>query len=64
LHSLHGSDGVHFTRFVRLGGSVPVTAGLGVGGDVALLSRTSKYPAEIPVNQQISRVRGYLLWIP
>jgi hypothetical protein len=64
LHSVHGSDGDHVTTFVRVAAAIPVRAGFGLGGDLAVAARHSHYPTQPEGRQQMSQLRAYMLWMP
>jgi hypothetical protein len=64
LHSLHGSEGEHVARLLRLVAAVPIAGAFGVGGDVALATRHSRYPGSPSVTQRVPELRAYLSWAP
>jgi hypothetical protein len=64
LHSLHGSDANHLASFIRLGAAIPVAGGLGVGGDLAITTRHSRYREFAPVTKRTSQIRAFLSWAP
>jgi Domain of unknown function (DUF3943) len=64
LHSIHGSGANHLATFVRLGAAVPVIGPVGLGGDLSMTTRHSRYPDFPPVNQRVRHLRAYLTWIP
>jgi hypothetical protein len=64
LHTLHGSDGEHFARLVRVAAALPIAGPFGVGGAITLASRQSRYPNLPSVTQRVPEIRAYLSWIP
>jgi hypothetical protein len=64
LHSLHGSRGDHLATFIRAGASLPLIGPLGVGGDVALTTRHSRFPDFPAVTRRVPQVRAYVTWLP
>ena len=64
LHSIHGSDADHVASFVRLGGAIPLLGALGLGGDLAVATRHSRYAAFPAVSQRVPQMRAYLTWAP
>jgi hypothetical protein len=64
LHSLHGSGGNHLGTFLRVGASVPVVSGIGLGGDLSVASRHSAYPDGLSVDRRVPHLRAYITWAP
>ena len=61
LRSVSGADAVHRATFTRAELQVPVAAGVGVGADFGIWGRHSRYDGLPPANQQVSRMRVYLV---
>jgi Domain of unknown function (DUF3943) len=64
LHSIHGSGGDHLATFLRAGATVPFVGPVGVGADVSVTTRHSRFPDLPTVNRRVPRVRAYLTWAP
>jgi hypothetical protein len=64
LHSIHGSGGDHLATFVRMGATVPLLGPVGLGGDVAVTTRHSSFPAFPATRRQVQQFRAYLTWAP
>ena len=64
LQSIHGSGGNHLATFLRAGATVPFVGPVGVGADVSVTTRHSRFPDLPTVNRRVPRVRAYLTWSP
>jgi hypothetical protein len=64
LHSIHGSGGNHLASSLRAVAAIPVGAGMGVGGELALSTRHSRYRDLEPVTVRVPRARAFLSWAP
>jgi hypothetical protein len=64
LHSIHGSGANHLATFIRAGASLPLIRPLGVGADVALTTRHSRFPDLPAVTRRVPQVRAYVTWLP
>ena len=64
LHSLHGSDGNHLTSSFRVGAAVPVAGPLGVGGDLSLTTRHSRYRDYAPVTKRVPQLSAFVMLVP
>jgi hypothetical protein len=64
LHSIHGSGGDHLATFLRAGATVPFVGPLGVGADVSVTTRHSRFPGLPTVNRRVPQLRAYLTWAP
>jgi hypothetical protein len=64
LHSLHGSDADHFMTSIRVGAAIPIAGTLGVGGDVALTTRHSRYRDFPAAGTRVHQLRGFVSWMP
>lgn len=64
LHTIHGSRANHLASFVRLGATVPMVRGMGLGGDVALTTRHSIYHDFPSVTKRVPQIRAFLTWAP
>ena len=64
LHSIHGSRANHLTSFVRVGATVPLVGGMGLGGDAALTTRHSMYQDFPSVTKRVPQLRAFLTWAP
>ena len=62
LHSIHGSEADHLTSFIRIGAEIPVGGSLGVGGDLALTTRHSRYREFASVTRRVPQFRAFLTW--
>jgi hypothetical protein len=62
LHSLHGSRGNHLGTSLRVGATVPVIRGIGLGSDLTLATRHSTYPDGSSVDRRVPHFRAYLTW--
>jgi hypothetical protein len=64
LHSIHGSDANHLMSLVRVGAALPVAGAFGVGGDLALTTRHSRYRDHASVTRRAPELRAYLSVAP
>ncbi|HEX2249270.1 MAG TPA: DUF3943 domain-containing protein [Gemmatimonadales bacterium] len=64
LHSAYGSGGDHVASFLRLKGAIPLLGPVGIGGDVAVTTRHSSFPAAATVRRRVEQLRAYLTWAP
>jgi hypothetical protein len=64
LHSVHGSNGEHVASLLRLAAAVPIARPFGVGGEVSLATRHSRYPGLPSVTQRVPEMRAYVSWAP
>jgi hypothetical protein len=62
LHSLHGSGGDHVATFLRAAAAVPLVGPLGVGADVSVTTRHSRFQDLPATNRRVPQFRGYLTW--
>jgi hypothetical protein len=61
LKSISGADAVHRATFTRAEVQIPVAVGIGVGADLGIWGRDSRYDRLPPANQRVTRVRIYLV---
>jgi hypothetical protein len=61
LKSISGADAVHRASFTRAEVHVPVAVGIGVGADLGIWGRDSRYDRMPAANQRVTRVRIYLV---
>lgn len=61
LRSISGAVAVHRATFTRAEVQVPVAAGVGVGADLGIWGRDSRYDGLPPANHRVSRMRIYLV---
>jgi hypothetical protein len=64
LHSVHGSDANHLMSFIRAGAALPIVGTLGVGGEVTLTNRHSRYRDFPAVSKRVPEVRAFVSWLP
>lgn len=64
LHSVHGSVANHLVSFIRLGAALPIAGRLGVGGEIAVTNRSSRYRDYPAARKRVSEVRGFVSWMP
>jgi hypothetical protein len=59
MWSISGADATHRSSFARVGLRLPIVAELGVGADLELSGRNSRYELSA-TSHRMSRVRIYL----
>lgn len=62
MHNVNGLAGTHTLHEFSLEADIPVTAKLGVGGELFFFHRRSSYRAQPDVTQDSPELRAYLTW--
>jgi hypothetical protein len=64
MYSVHGSAASHLMSFLRAGAALPIVGTLGVGGEVTLTNRLSRYRDFPAVRMRVPEVRAFVSWLP